>query len=338
MLLPDPPGRKPEACHRGDLWLSCELVFPVELQNLEAFLQVARERSFTRAAAALFLTQPSVTARIQALEQEIGRPLFERRGRTVRLTEAGEAFLPYAQRALQLIQEGASAAREAEGRGTVLVGATVSAATAILPDLLEAFRRERPGARVVVRYGHSNEVVEMLRDGLADVGFVVRPLHEPLIAVEPLVADDIVLLTPPRHPLSRRRRITPRDLVGQTLISMQWGEGFEEFERWMQEELGLRSAIEVDGIPLGVILISRGMGVGFAPHRSVAAYVRAGMVRVRAVRDLPTAQREVFLALRRVGRLPATVQAFVELVRRQFRREAASAGSPKPDARTRPAG
>ncbi len=298
----------------------------MELQNLEAFLQVARERSFTRAAAALFLTQPSVTARIQALEQELGRPLFERRGRTVRLTEAGEAFLPYAQRALELIHEGASAARETEGRGTVLVGATVSAATALLPDLLETFRRERPGAHLVVRYGHSNEVVEMLRDGLADVGFVVRPLHEPLIVVEPLVADDIVLLTPPRHPLASRRRLVPRNLVGHTLISMQWGEGFEEFERWMQEELGVRSAIEVDGIPLGVILISRGMGVGFAPQRSVASYARAGMVRVRTVRDLPTPRREVFLALRRVGRLSGTVQAFVDLVRRQFRRDAASAG------------
>lgn len=298
----------------------------VELQNLEAFLQVARERSFTRAAAALFLTQPSVTARIQALEQEIGRPLFERRGRTVRLTEAGEAFLPYAQRALELIQEGASAARETEGRGTVLVGATVSAAIAVLPDLLEAFRRERPGARVVVRYGHSNEVMEMLRDGLADVGFVVRPLHEPLITVEPLLSDDIVLLTPPDHPLASRRRLVPRDVVGHTLISMQWGEGFEEFERWMQEELGVRSSIEVDGIPLGVILVSRGMGVGFAPHRSVAPYVRAGLVRVRTVRDLPTPKREIFLALRRVGRLSGTVQAFVELVRRQYKHQTASAG------------
>lgn len=298
----------------------------MELQNLEAFLQVARQRSFTRAAAALFLTQPSVTARIQALEQEIGQPLFERRGRTVRLTEAGEAFLPYAQRALELIQEGTSAAREIEGRGTVLVGATVSAATAILPDLLEAFRRERPAARVVVRYGHSNEVVEMLRDGLADVGFVVRPLHEPLISMEPLLTDDIVLLTPPDHPLASRRRLAPRDVVGHTLISMQWGEGFEEFERWMQEELGVRSAIEVDGIPLGVILVSQGMGVGFAPHRSVAPYVQAGMVRVRTVRDLPTPKREIFLALRRVGRLSGTVQAFVELVRRRYQREAAPAG------------
>lgn len=294
----------------------------MELQNLEAFLHVARERSFTRAAAALFLTQPSVTARIQALEQEIGRPLFERRGRTVRLTEAGEAFLPYAQRALELVQEGAEAARETEGRGTVLVGATVSAATALLPDLLETFRRDRPGARVVVRYGHSNEVMEMLRDGLADVGFVVRPLHEPLVTVEPLLTDDIVLITPPRHPLASRRRLAPRDLVGHTLISMQWGEGFEEFERWLQQELGLRSAIEVDGIPLGVLLVSRGMGVGFAPHRSVAPYVRAGMVRVRTVRGLPTPHREVFLALRRAGRLSGTAQAFVDLVRRAFRRQA----------------
>lgn len=287
----------------------------MEIQNLEAFLHVARERSFTRAAAALFLTQPSVTARIQALEQQIGRPLFERRGRNVRLTEAGEALMPYALRAIELLQEGGQAAREAEGHGSVLIGATVSAATAILPDLLEAFRRERPQARIVVRYGHSNEVIEVLRDGLVDVGFVVRPLHEPLISVEPLLSDDIVLVTSPRHRLSRQPGLHARHLAGETLIAMQWGEGFEEFERWMQDELGLRAAIEVDGIPLGVVLVARDVGVGFAPLRSVAPYVRGGMIKTRSVRGLPETRREIFLALRKVGRLSASTRAFIALAR-----------------------
>ncbi|MDR5684213.1 MAG: LysR family transcriptional regulator [Armatimonadota bacterium] len=312
--------------------------FPsMDIQNLEAFLHVARERSFTRAAAALFLTQPSVTARIQALEQEIGRPLFERRGRTVRLTEAGEALMPYAVRAIELLQEGSEAAREAEGHGSVLVGATVSAATALLPDLVEAFRRRRAGARIVVRYGHSNEVLELLRDGLVDVGFVVRPLHEPLISIEPLLSDDIVLVVPPRHPLSRRRGLHVRHLAGHTLIAMQWGEGFEEFERWMQDELGLRAAIEVDGIPLGVVLIARGTGVGFAPLRSVAPYVRGGMVRTRSVRGLPETRREIFLALRRVGRLSASARAFVALARaRLAARRTARAGRVPSSPRARP--
>jgi DNA-binding transcriptional LysR family regulator len=294
----------------------------MEIQNLEAFLRVARERSFTRAAAALFLTQPSVTARIQALEQEIGRPLFERRGRAVRLTEAGEALMPYAVRAIELLQEGGEAAREAEGHGSVHIGATVSAATAILPDLVEAFRRDRAEARIVVRYGHSNEVMELLRDGLVDVGFIVRPLHEPLISVEPLLSDDIVLVTPPRHHLSRRRGLHVSHLAGQTLIAMQWGEGFEEFQRWMQDELGLRAAIEVDGIPLGVVLIARETAVGFAPLRSVAPYVRGGMVKTRSVRGLPETHREIFLALRRVGGLSVSTRAFVALARARL-----SAGS-----------
>ncbi len=288
-------------------------------KHLEAFLAVARERSFTKAASALFLTQPSVTARIQALEQELGRPLFERRGRTVRLTEAGEALLPYAQRVVELLQEGMEAAREATGQGSVSIGATVSAAIAILPDLLEAFRKDRPQVRVVVRYGHSNEVMELLHDRVVDVGFLVRPLHEPLIAVEPLFRDEIVLVLAPQHELARRSRIFAHQLAGWPLISMQWGEGFEEFEHWMREELGLRAQIEVDGIPLGVLLIARGMGIGFAPLRSVLPFVRVRMVRVRRVVGTPQIQREIFLALRRTGDLSSSARAFVELVRSRYR-------------------
>jgi DNA-binding transcriptional LysR family regulator len=288
-------------------------------KNLEAFLAVARERSFTRAARNLFLTQPSVTARIQALEQEIGRPLFERRGRTVRLTEAGEALLSYAERALDLLHEGIEAAREALGAGTVSIGATVSAATAILPDLLAAFRRDRPGARIVVRYGHSNEVMELLRDGVVDVGFVVRPLHEPLITVEPILTDEIVLVIPPRHELARHSRVHVQQVAGYSLIFMQWGEGFEEFERWMRDELGLRAQIEVDGIPLGVILIARDMGIGFAPLRSVMPFVRSRMVQVRRVRGLPEVHREIFLALRRASEPSSSVRTFIELARTYFR-------------------
>ncbi|MGH2611290.1 MAG: LysR family transcriptional regulator, partial [Tepidiformaceae bacterium] len=81
----------------------------MELAQLEAFLQVAHHRSFSRAAEALFLTQPSVTARIQSLERELGERLFERTGRSVTLTDAGQAFIPHAQRALTSVQEGADA-------------------------------------------------------------------------------------------------------------------------------------------------------------------------------------------------------------------------------------
>lgn len=284
-------------------------------KNLEAFLAVARERSFTRAAASLFLTQPSVTARIQALEQEIGRPLFERRGRVVRLTEAGQALLPYAERALELLHEGIEAAREATGQGTVTIGATVSAAIAILPDLLGAFLAQWPGTRITVRYGHSNEVIELLRDGVVDLGFLVRPLHEPFITVEPIFTDEIVLVIPPRHELARRNRIQVHEVTRWPLILMQWGEGFEEFERWVRDALGLRAQIEVDGIPLGVILIARDMGVGFAPLRSVMPFVRSRMVQVRRVQGLPDVHREIFLALRRLGEPSASVRAFLELAR-----------------------
>lgn len=299
----------------------------MEIQNLEAFLQVARERSFTRAAAALFLTQPSVTARIQALEQEMGRPLFERRGRTVRLTDVGEALLPFATRALELLQEGAEAARESEGEGTISIGATVSAATSILPELIVEYRRLRPEVRITIRYGHSNEVLELLRDGLVDAALVVRSLHEPLIAMEPLIADPIVLVVPPKHVLATRPLVSIGDVTSERLISMQWGEGFEEFERWMLDEMHARATINADGIPLGMMLIARGAGVGFAPSRAVEAYERAGLVRARPVRGIPPAYHQIFLALRTPRRLSASTEAFVQMTRERFPRPSVPARS-----------
>ncbi|MCA9844854.1 MAG: LysR family transcriptional regulator, partial [Dehalococcoidia bacterium] len=136
----------------------------MELAQLEAFLQVAHHRSFSRAAEALFLTQPSVTARIQSLERELGERLFERSGRSVSLTDAGIAFIPHAQRALTAVQEGADAidaVRHGEV-GSIRIGASSSIGTYNLPDVLERFRDIRPGVHVNLTTGQTEEVVERL--------------------------------------------------------------------------------------------------------------------------------------------------------------------------------
>ncbi len=122
----------------------------MELAQLQAFLQVAQHHSFSRAAEALFLTQPSVTARIQSLERELGERLFERSGRTVTLTDGGDAFLPHARRALSAVQEGTDAiqaVREGE-LGSVRLGASESIATYVLPNLIQRYRAAHSSVHV----------------------------------------------------------------------------------------------------------------------------------------------------------------------------------------------
>ncbi|GIW11769.1 MAG: hypothetical protein KatS3mg061_2826 [Dehalococcoidia bacterium] len=119
----------------------------IDLGQLEAFLQVAEHSSFSRAAEALFLTQPTISARIHALERELGELLFERSSRSVRLTEAGQTFLPYAKRALEVYREGRTALdslRQAQG-GRLRLGASRVFGTYLLPDILHVFKQRHPG-------------------------------------------------------------------------------------------------------------------------------------------------------------------------------------------------
>src|SRR5436190_9105910 len=135
--------------------------------QLEAFVETVRRGSVTEAAHALFVTQPALTARLNALEQDVGVALLVRRRGGVRLTEAGRAFLPYAERALQAVADGRDVLTEL-GRGIaghVAVCASPIVSTYALPTILKRFSETHPGVQVAVRTGHSEEMIELVKRG-----------------------------------------------------------------------------------------------------------------------------------------------------------------------------
>jgi DNA-binding transcriptional LysR family regulator len=146
----------------------------VDFGQLEAFVQVAQHRSFSRAAEVLQLTQPSITARIQALERELGEEMFERGGRGVRMTDAGTAFLPYVERILQTLQEGRDAVDEVRHvqLGSLRLGSALTISTYVLPKILSRFCESFPGVDVFIRTGRSEQVLSMLLSDEVHVGLV----------------------------------------------------------------------------------------------------------------------------------------------------------------------
>ena len=175
----------------------------MEIGRLEAFVRVAQLRSFSKAADALYLTQPTVTARIQALERELGEPLFERMGRTIRLTDAGAGFLPHAQRALQSLVEGKDALvslRDVQ-HGTLAIGTAPTVGTYVLPGLLERFGTRFPGVEITIRTGRSEEVMAMVLADEVQVGLRTLP-GAPGYRDGPLVRG--------RHPPDGQRRSPDR--------------------------------------------------------------------------------------------------------------------------------
>src|SRR3954466_4831965 len=202
-----PPADEPPALARvspGPVYIS-QSRWGVLIKQIEAFVEVVRRGTVSRAAEALGVTQPALTARLHGLEHELGQVLFARSGRGVRLTDAGRVFLPHAERALLSIADGrASVADLASGRaGKLVIGATGSVSSYVLPKVLKRFRNEHPRVELTVRTGHSEQVLELVLAESGELAIVGELRHDD-VEVIPLYDDELTLVTHPSHPFARR--------------------------------------------------------------------------------------------------------------------------------------
>jgi DNA-binding transcriptional LysR family regulator len=285
----------------------------VDLPQIEAFLAVATFGSFGKAAASLFLTQPSVSARVAALERALGQRLFERSRRGVRLTRAGTVFLPVAERILKTVAEGRQVLEAAQSRdgGLVVIAAALSISTYLLPDIIKAFRDDHPGARVSIRSGHSRDVLRMVLEEEAEIG-LARGLKHPAVHSVRLGRDEILLVAPPTHPLARRRQVRLREAASQPLILFDKGSSDWVLITGFFRRGGLlpNVVLELEGIEAAKKMVEKGIGLAMLPHLAIRRELREGsLVHVRIV-DAPVLARNVDLVYRRHGHLSEIARAF----------------------------
>jgi len=295
----------------------CLIEFPdttchVDTEHLLTFERIVREGSFSRAALALGLAQPTVSARIQSLEQAVGGPLFTRGGRSVRLTDLGESFLPYARRALDVLATGIEAARQVQvgQRGRVSIGVLESLSGAFLGPTVAQFHAAHPDVDILVRAGRQAELVELLLDGVIGLALIAAPLVEPLASdVEVLltVREPMVLAAAPSHPLARRQTVDQAAVLelARPFLLLRW---------WLAlppavERLARQARPSLD-LPMdtGRQMVLSGVGAGFFPWMQVADLQAAGRLTVLTVIDLDPLERESVL-VRRVGGPPPSPAA-----------------------------
>lgn len=287
------------------------------LNRLMAFHAVAETGSFTGAARSLFLTQSGVSKHVRLLEEELGAKLFDRLGRRVQLTEAGRTLLRTTREMVRLLQEAVAEISEAGApAGTLVVAASVTAGTYILPPVVAEYRarHERVEIRVDVRLG--DEVVRTVLEDAADFGIVGQRVEDPRLVVQPFLRDELVAIVPSRHRWARRRFLELATLLEEVLLLPRPGSGTR---RAVEEELARlrvepRRVMEYGNTEAVMKAVGAGLGVALVSARAASSEARAGAVSLVRTRGSPSVRRQ-FAAIWRRGRsLTRAARAFLDLL------------------------
>ncbi|MDQ6419314.1 LysR family transcriptional regulator [Paenibacillus sp. LHD-117] len=252
----------------------------MNIENIEAFVYVIHFGGFNKAAEALFLSQPSVTARIKSLEQELNCKLFERAGKQVQISEDGKRFLPYAQQLLLVYKTGKLQIHQKKSQqNEYRIGCTVSAANYVIPDLLPYLNERFPLASYKLVTGTSDDIVAKVLNKDVDIA-LVRKAHHPGLQSVKFYVDPIRLYVYQDHPFLRQERITVEEVAEQPLVffecgSLDWLRIHRVFES-LEQPPNIR--IQTDNSEMARKLIVRKSGIGFMPGLSVRQEVSAGML------------------------------------------------------------
>ncbi|HVD01932.1 MAG TPA: LysR family transcriptional regulator [Candidatus Dormibacteraeota bacterium] len=288
------------------------------LSQMQGFLEVARRGNVSRAAEAIYVSQPTLTARLHALESEVGEKLFVRTRQGMRLTDAGRVFLPFAERATQAVREGREAIAElnSASAGHLVLASAPACSTYLLPPVLERFGAEHPRVEVAVRTGHSEDVLQMVLKSEVQLG-LGRELRHHDIEVTPFHQEELVLMVAPIHRFSGRGSVSMGELAGEQLILFDRTSSYYELTQASFASAGLtpRGMFELDNIEAAKKMVERNLGVALLPRTAVVAEVAAGTLRRVAISDgLPLRRRLVVMRRRDLGPATGVVKAFVDLL------------------------
>lgn len=252
------------------------------LAQIEGFVEIARQRNMRRAADALSISQPALTARLQGLEKELGASLFRRTHTGMVLTAAGRAFLPHADRAMDAIRSGGSLVRELEhgviGELALAVAPAVSAY--VLPEILVRFTQRHPDVRLLVQTGHSEDIVDLVARGEVELG-IVRELRDARVRSRPLYEDELLFVGRPDHPFAVAGAVDVSEIRHAQLILFDRTSSYYDVTNALFRLAGVvpRGVTEVDNIEAAKRMVERGLGVALLPGTAVADSLSGGSLR-----------------------------------------------------------
>ena len=287
----------------------------MDFDQIETFLEVARLSSFSRAAERRFRTQPAISSQIRALEEEVGAKLLDRSGGKVAVTGPGKVFRKYAedvleQRRVMLV---ALAEMHRVPRGELVVSANEGTCLHILPEVFAEFKRQYPSVAVSVKRLEHNKILEAIIENSCDFGVVSMPVPDKRLTVVQIHRDELIVITPPHHPLASQARATLAEVAEYPLLLPKAGRTRDALEALFHEHrLKPRISMELDSSELLKRFVAADVGIGFIPRSNVAEDLQANALAALTLADA-SIHRDLALVFRKDKALSRAALAFIDI-------------------------
>jgi LysR family transcriptional regulator, low CO2-responsive transcriptional regulator len=294
----------------------------MEINQLETFLAVATCGGFHKAAIALRVSQPAVSARIRALEASLDTRLFDRGPKGFSLSPSGKILRPHAEQLLRQVAQARQAVHELrpESGGALPIAASLSICTYLLPDVLKEYQADHPEVVVSVRSGNSAQVLKMVLDGEVDFG-LARSLHHPEVETISLRDDPLMLVGHPRHPAAAKRKIRLEELESLPLIAYDRGSSDWTLMNGLFRRVGLlpNVVLEVETIEACLRMVLRKLGLAFLPQLAVHEELRRKKLVSLELTDAESLSRSLDVVIPRHRPLSKSAQELLERLRQTAR-------------------
>lgn len=289
----------------------------INLDQLRIFRAVAQTRSFTRAADVVHLTQPGISKHIKQMEEYYGFPLFDRLGKKVALTQAGEILFEATEEIMASITAAEQRIEELNGLhgGKLVLGASFPIGIYFLPGILAEFRKQYPAVEVTLDISLSEKIVAKILANKLDLGLVGHETHHPQLCAREFMTDELIAIAPRNHRWATKNRIRPLDLLGETFFVAARGAGTRAVveERLKEKGIVLKKVVDF-GNPEGVKrAVEAGLGVSIQGKSVVRREISAGSL-AGVPLDGMDVKLEYFYLYRKDKHLSNAAKAFMALL------------------------
>jgi len=301
--------------------------FIIDFRHLETFCRVAALKSFSRAADDLFLTQPTVSGHILSLERSLSLRFFDRTGREIRLTKAGEIFLRYASKILMVRKDLLNALSEfSQGiRGELSLGASTIPGEYLLPSLMGDFKRAHPRLTLSLKISDTREIVQELLQGHIEFGLIGAKVNHPSLHYEMFEEDEIIVIAPSDHPLTRKKRVGFEDLLKEPWIIREEGSGTQmTVERALRKKgeslKDFNVAIEMGSTSSVKEGVKAKLGLAFISRRAVEEELNRHLFTSISLEGLESISRQIYIVSQRGKTMSPAGMEFLRFLKKKRER------------------